>query len=365
MGWTGRTIEGPIWPSQILRDSMIDECHDYTVYGHLTPSFKWYFGMTKQLPERRWGHNGARYVGSYFYNTIDKYGWNNIIHYIVATGLTKEEACILERNLIAEYSTMNRDRGYNRTAGGDTGILGYKFSDEQRQHLSQVHMGHKPANGFVKGHAPWNKGGGYYSPESRKRMSDSAKGRHASEATRRKLSIAHSGERHWNYGNHYTDEFKKKLSESHKGLPSLNKKPVWCIETGQFFFSATEAAAFYDLNSDAVSRVCRHERGTAAGLHWSYVDEPFVMPTTRPKRKSIVCIETGEVFASAVDAAKKLGVTGNAINNAARDSNKKSCGYHWQYVSDMDIGVLATKRKIGKSRKHSLTKQARGQEPLF
>lgn len=365
-GWTGRTYEGVIGGNPRFRDPMIDECHGYTVYGHLTPSMKWYFGITRNHPERRWGHNGIGYKGSYFYNAIKKYGWNNIFHHIVGTGLTKEEACFIERELIAKYDTMNRERGYNRTIGGDTGILGYRFSNEQRQHLSQVHKGKKCSHGYAKGHVPWNKGGGYYSPESRKRMSDASKGRRISEETRKKLSIAHSGKRHWNYGNHYSEEFKKRLSESHKGLPNANKKPVWCIETGQFFFSAKEAAAFLGLQSDAVARVCRGERGTAGGLHFAYMNEPYRRVEKRPRSKQVQCVETGEVFSSAVLAARKYKVTDGAINTAARNPKKTSCGYHWRYLTIDECSKKGKPavRKRAMHKKPQKRKQAKGQMAL-
>lgn len=43
-----------------------------------------------------------------------------------------------------------------------------------------------------------------------------------SEETKRKMSIAHSGENHYNYGKHHTEETKRKIGNAHKGL----KKPT-------------------------------------------------------------------------------------------------------------------------------------------
>ena len=83
----------------------------WTVYIHTVPKElsgyeydKYYVGITSQKPERRWGYNGSRYDDRhpYFKNAIQKYGWNNIKHDIIKENLTKDEACIIEKNLIHE-----------------------------------------------------------------------------------------------------------------------------------------------------------------------------------------------------------------------------------------------------------------------
>jgi len=68
----------------------------WIVYEHISPSGKVYIGITCQKPEKRW-KRGAGYVRTdnhqpLFANAILKYGWDNIEHKIVATGLTKKEA---------------------------------------------------------------------------------------------------------------------------------------------------------------------------------------------------------------------------------------------------------------------------------
>lgn len=66
-------------------------------------------------------------------NAINKYGWNNIEHVILFEGLTQEEACNKEIELIAEYKTnihrYGNKYGYNMTDGGE-GTFGHKVSDE-------------------------------------------------------------------------------------------------------------------------------------------------------------------------------------------------------------------------------------------
>jgi predicted GIY-YIG superfamily endonuclease len=90
----------------------------YTVYIHKFPNGKVYIGITGQKPDRRW-RNGEGYKNKQklVYRAINKYGWDNIEHKIVATGLTKDEADCMEIALISKYKRQNRS--YNITDGGD------------------------------------------------------------------------------------------------------------------------------------------------------------------------------------------------------------------------------------------------------
>lgn len=118
----------------------------YIVYVHIFPNGKKYFGITSKKPNARW-ENGKGYDKEHqpvIYAAIQKYGWENIEHKILYEDLTKEEAQSLEIYLIAKYKTNCKrygDKyGYNMTDGGE-GTLGRKMSDEQKQKISNAHMG--------------------------------------------------------------------------------------------------------------------------------------------------------------------------------------------------------------------------------
>ena len=80
---------------------------------------KYYVGITSQTIYERWGKNGRRYKNSYFKKAIDKYGWNNIQHEIVAEHLTENEAKEMEKALIYVLQSNDKTHGYNITKGGD------------------------------------------------------------------------------------------------------------------------------------------------------------------------------------------------------------------------------------------------------
>ena len=56
-----------------------------------------------------------------------------------------------------------------------------------------------------------------FSEETRKKMSESKKGKKLSEEHRKKISESRKGENHPMYGKKHSEETRKKMSESHKG----------------------------------------------------------------------------------------------------------------------------------------------------
>lgn len=94
----------------------------FCVYMHTVPNGKVYIGLTKLHPPKRWQNGHGYKQNCLFYKDIQKYGWTNIKHDIIADRLSVGEACALESQLIQEYDSCNPDKGYNHADGG-----GYKF----------------------------------------------------------------------------------------------------------------------------------------------------------------------------------------------------------------------------------------------
>lgn len=117
---------------------MKDDQESYTVYMHITPSNKRYVGITKQNPKDRWKSGKGYMHNKYFWNAIQKYGWDNIQHIILFNQLSKEDAKRIEIDLIKKYNLTDRNNGYNITKGGD-GLNGMIVSDETRMKMSKNH----------------------------------------------------------------------------------------------------------------------------------------------------------------------------------------------------------------------------------
>lgn len=130
-----------------------------TVYKHTTPSGKVYIGITSQDPKKRWLNGRGYQRNEHFWNAIKKYGWDNIKHDVLAEGLSKEEACRLEKFYIEMYESCDQTKGYNLTTGGETGAvhtiesrrklseskkgkrynIGVPFTEERKKHLRENH----------------------------------------------------------------------------------------------------------------------------------------------------------------------------------------------------------------------------------
>lgn len=219
----------------------------YCVYIHTNKiNGKKYVGQThyQDNPNLRW-QNGKGYVQStLFHNAIQKYGWNNFEHEVIASNLTKEEADNFEKLLIKELDTRNPRYGYNLRDGGSNGKM--------------------------------------------------------MEETKRKIANANSGERNYMYGKHHTQETKAKISQAKKGKPSpvqgVVKSDEWrakisqsltgkylgekhpkakkikCVETNIIYGSSREAERETGINRTHILSCCQHKPHhiTAGGYHWEY-----------------------------------------------------------------------------------------------
>ena len=258
----------------------------WCVYLHTNKiNGKKYVGITSQKPERRW-NNGNGYKDSpRFWNAIQKYGWDNFKHEVLLTRETYDYACQAEKCLIRHYKTRNPAYGYNLTAGGD-GIFGYKCTEEELKQRSARNSG--PNNPFY---------GRAHTEEAKIKIGIASSNRTHTEESKRKMSINTSGERHPLYGKYRSDETKKKISDSRKGKycgennPNYgnhklakwnhpNAKAVYCIEFDELFWGAKEAENLYQVNRFSISECCRGKRKfaglhpvTGEHLHWLYVED--------------------------------------------------------------------------------------------
>lgn len=205
--------------------------NSFTVYLHRTPSNKVYVGMTQKSVKQRWGTNGNGYkTQQLFWRAIQKYGWENIQHEIIADNLSKEEACELETALIAKYQSNNCEFGYNISAGGDIVQLGLKRTAEQIKHISDGHKGIPLTEGQIaaleRNHK--NQIGKPRPEEVKQKISAANKGRVRSEQQRRNISEAQKKRTDYKTGYHLSNETKEKLRQANigKALSEQTKKKI-------------------------------------------------------------------------------------------------------------------------------------------
>lgn len=170
--------------------------NNYTVYMHISPSNKKYIGVTGKNVNDRW-RNGTGYRGQkYFYNAIQKYGWDNFEHIILNNHLSKEEAYLLESKYISEYSSNNHEYGYNISSGG------------------------------IGGCGLFGELNGMYGVSPKDRMDEKT----------------------------YKSWIKKQKACKH----IENYKKIICLTTNKIFDSIKEASNFYHINERDISSCCRN-----------------------------------------------------------------------------------------------------------
>ena len=119
----------------------------------------------------------------------------------------------------------------------------------------------------------------------------------------------------------------KKRNES---FVKANCQSVQCIETREIFDSVNKAAESCNVSPSAVSNVLRGSSKTAGGFHWRCVGKKRNYQTFP---KSVRCIETGEIFSSIKEAAKKFGIYPETIGRVLQGRQKTARGYHWEYCA--------------------------------
>ena len=219
---------------------------NYTVYKHTAPNGKVYIGITCQSVLARWGKDGNGYKSGHFRNAIKKYGWKNIKHDIIATGLTEEEATIAERKLIKRYHSRDPEKGYNELAGGGIGWRGMTHTDEAKEKIRQSKLGEKNPMFGKKHTQEWI--------EMIRKINSHPK----SEETIEKMRIAQSNR---------SEETRKKLSDSQKKLP------IRCIETGVEYSGISIAARAIGVCTANLCACLHGRRHTCGGYHWEVIED--------------------------------------------------------------------------------------------
>ena len=308
----------------------------WKVYMHVVPKElsgykydKYYIGITQQSLSKRWQHGAGYHSCSFFRKAIDKYGWDNIEHLVVAEDLTEKEAKDMEVELIAKYNSNNSKYGYNLTKGGDGTVGRMKTEEEKEMHRKlskEVYL--RP------GYVHPNKGK-KFPKEVREKMSEGQKKRFADP----------------NYVNPrkgipMSEENKEKLRKPRPQISGKNSPTAKIIyqydldmnlikEYPCVKYAAKETGIGYRTILLCVSGDAK----TAGGYIWKYKDGKVNKLNYEPSNKKPVSQYTldGELiktYESASKAAKDLGLNSNNIRKACKGKINSSGGFLWAYPGE-------------------------------
>ena len=150
----------------------------------------------------------------------EKYGIDSFTKEYLAFCDTEDKLNWFEKFYIKKYDSTNKNIGYNLTNGGE-GILGFHIhmTEETKKKISE------------------SKKGKHHSEEARKKMSESHKGRKLSEETRIKMSESRKGKIPWNKGKPgNSGSFKKGHKPSAEVKSKINIKKQYINENNEIIW---------------------------------------------------------------------------------------------------------------------------------
>lgn len=339
---------------------------NYTVYMHITPSGKRYIGITSKTAEERW-RKGFGYYKQVFYKAIKKYGWNNIKHEILYTGLTKEEACKKEQILIRKFKTTNVKFGYNRSIGGEMSALGNRFDFDTLEAISIPIIQYKTNGEFLKewiGAMFVERELNYSHPSIAKCCKGKVKTAYGFIWKYKKDVISEMVSCGANVGVKY---YKLKI-------PKNNKRIFQFTLDGEFVkaFNNVMEACRNSKNNRHISDVCNRKLAQTSGYIWRREnDQIFSKYKLGSKElqleliKSLSVNKFGKVyqfsldgkyirtFKNATEVSKFIGTTNGNIHKICQYKNKCILGFTYRYKND----PIFSKYKIGSTELRDLIKK--------
>ena len=168
---------------------------------------KVYIGQTAQLPNKRWKNGNGYKRHQYFYNAIQKYGWDGFDHLILETVENQSQANEREYFYIQQYKANDPNYGYNILSGGSSSagknnpMYGRKHTTMAKKKISDVALNrsedtHKKMSEAAKRRvlrdgAPFE--GKHLSEEAKEKLRQVDKSYTQTPEYREKMSLAVSG----------------------------------------------------------------------------------------------------------------------------------------------------------------------------
>lgn len=299
----------------------------WTVYVHISPSGKYYVGITSQKNiNGRW-RNGEGYIhNTHFYRAIKKYGWGNFQHEIIAGNLHEDEAKNFEKLLIQKLKSTDKNHGYNISLGGD-GTPGVSHYGVENSFYGRKH-----------------------SEESRKKMRESRPSyvgknnpfynkRH-SEETVKKISTARKRQ----FDNGYvwicrelTDEDRKKISEKHS-------KPIirYGLDMAEIKrYSSVMEAVREGFRAASIRDSCSGKKPIYKESIWRYANpDDLADSSLRYYDGKILCFDKTRSligsYRSFSEASRSTGIDRKHISRACHSECHYYLGKYWLLATDCD-----------------------------
>lgn len=274
--------------------------NNYCIYLHQNKiNHKVYIGQTCQKPEYRWNSGQGYKNCSLFYKAIQKYGWDNFQHIILAENLTLEQANLLEEYYINIFDSTNTESGYNLQKGGQNKEVNESTRQKLSNHMKEL----------------------WQNPQFRQKQSDRMKELWQNPQYRKKVienSIKNKKE--------ISQQGKKNISQARKQYIKQHGTP-------------TQGKGH---TQEAKEKIRQSKMGEKNPMYGKTTSEKQKQKAKEIFSKKVQCIETGEIFNSRKEAAEWCGLKSASGISSYLSGKKKSAGkhpitkepLHWKEIND-------------------------------
>lgn len=293
---------------------------------------KRYIGQTIMSVEKRWMKHRSKTGGCpLLANAIKSYGANAFDIKILCRATSMAELNDRESFCIRIFKTMH-PLGYNLQSGGGAGR---RVSEETKLKISQSSKGRKI---------------GPISEELRRKRSAARIGRRLPHATKQKLSENMLGKK--KSASHCKAISAAKTGSGHHlfgvfGKENKLSKPIVWLNYGRIFYGISEASRETGLSTSSIVAILKGRRLSYLGNVFEYLNEDNGEYSSRRRAieyrkslkndisdKKIVCIETGNTYASYVDAASSLRLSKGNIHHVLFGRRKSTGGFRFKFIED-------------------------------
>ena len=282
-----------------------------------------YVGQTnRKLRVRLCAHknNPSGYIG----RAITKYGLENFKVEILEECETPEQLNEREIYWIAKLNTK-APNGYNLTEGG-TGCTGYEVNYKTRYTRSLSNPRKRPVRCLENGVI-------YESLAAAARATGIGIKYISRNCTGART---HALKLHFEFVN---KELREKAELKQNQKKDFRKRPIICLDTGEIFESAAEAARHFNILASTICGVCRGKVIRSGGMKFEYLDQPLseenrLRERKRPAAVKIFCVTTGEIFNTIAAAAKHFELSTMSIKQVCCGKCRHSKGYVFEFVDE-------------------------------
>lgn len=250
-----------------------------------------YIGLTSVGLEQRW-NTGYR-QNTRLYDDIKRYGKKGFKREILFESYNRNEAMEKEEVFICALNATSPQIGYNVRNVSTMGMYGKTHSEETKRKFSENRTGSK--NSFYGKHHTnqneWSDSHAIICLNTMQVYGTIAEAKQKTGITSIENCIngsqlsagkdEHGNKIYWctYHGENFNYQAKLKQMKLEERKAPRTSKPVQCIETGEIFLSALQAGKEMGNGKyiSGVSRCCRGERKTAYGYHWRFVTDENIL----------------------------------------------------------------------------------------